>query len=74
MTTTDLEVAQRGNELQFAFAYPAVTVGGLPLPELEAVELWRYTRPLVPPPPEEEEDGTEPEEAVDAGAQPEAEA
>ena len=55
MTTTDLEVTQRGNELQFAFAYPAVTIGGLPLPGLEAVELWRYTRPLVPPPPEAEE-------------------
>ncbi len=44
--TTDLEVAQRGGELQFAFTYPAVTIGGQPLPGLEAVELWRMSRPL----------------------------
>jgi hypothetical protein len=48
--TTDLEIAQRGRELQFAFSYPAVTIGGLPLPGLEAVELWRMTRPLRPQP------------------------
>ncbi|MFQ5349780.1 MAG: fibronectin type III domain-containing protein [Thermoanaerobaculia bacterium] len=53
--TTNLEVAQRGSELQFAFAYPAVTVGGLPLDGLEAVELRRMTRPLQPPPLEEED-------------------
>lgn len=58
-TTTDLVVGQRGTELQFSFTYPAVTIAGLPLPGLEAVELWRLTRPLVPPPPEEEEGGDE---------------
>jgi hypothetical protein len=58
--TTDLEVAQRGNELQFALTYPATTSGGLSLPGLEAVELWRMTRPLVPPEPEAEETGDEP--------------
>ena len=55
MTTTDLVVVQRGGELQFAFSYPAVTISGLPLPGLEAVELWRMTRPMTPPPPEGEE-------------------
>ena len=64
--TTDLVVSQRGNELQFAFSYPAVTIGGLPLPGLEAVELWRYTRPLVPPPPEEEEGETAAAEEAEA--------
>jgi hypothetical protein len=57
-TTTDLEVAQRGTQLQFAFSYPAVTIGGLPLPGLEAVELWRLTRPLQPQP-EVDEEGPE---------------
>ena len=46
LTTTDLEVVQRGDELQFAFGYPDVTISGLPLPGLEAVELWRMTRPM----------------------------
>ena len=54
-TTTDLEVTQRGTELQFVFAYPAVTISGLPLPGLEAVELWRMTQPLQPPVEEDEE-------------------
>ena len=71
-TTTDLQVSQRGTELQFAFAYPAVTIGGLPLPGLEAVELWRYTRPLVPPPPEDEE-GAEAEAAEEVATEPPAE-
>ena len=64
--TVDLAVAQRGSELQFAFAYPSVTIGGLPLPGLEAVELWRMVRPLSPPAPEEaegEEESTEEPEA-----------
>lgn len=56
-TTTDLQVAQRGTELQFAFTYPAVTVSGLALPGLEAIELWRLTMPLTPPEPEEDETG-----------------
>ncbi len=58
-TTTDLEVAQRGNELQFAFTYPATTTSGLSLAGLEAVELWRLTRPLQAPEPEAEETGEE---------------
>ena len=53
--TTDLQVAQRGTELQFALSYPAVTTSGLPLGGLEAVELWRLTRPLRPREEEEEE-------------------
>lgn len=52
--TTDLQVSQRGTELQFDFAYPDVTIGGQPLPGIEAVELWRMTRPLQPAPPEDE--------------------
>jgi hypothetical protein len=55
-TTTDLEVAQRGTELQFAFSYPAVTISGLPLDGLEAVELWQMTRPLQAPEPEDDLD------------------
>ena len=70
-TTNDLTVTQRGTELQFAFTYPAVTIGGLPLPGLEAVELWRMTRPLVPPPPEEE--GEEAESATDEVEEPDVE-
>ena len=65
LTTTDLQVGQRGMELQFAFAYPDVTIGGLPLPGLEAIELWRMTRPLRPgPAPDEEsaEEGAETDE------------
>ena len=57
VAATDLEVAQRGTELQFAFSYPPVTIGGLPLPGLEAVELWQMTQPLQPPAPEDEETG-----------------
>lgn len=65
-TTTDLVVSQRGTELQFALTYPAVTIGGLPLDGLEAVELWRYTRPLVPPPAEEEEGAPADDEETEA--------
>ena len=59
---TDLEVAQRGLELQFSLAYPIATAGGLPLSGLEAVELWRMSWPLNPPLPEAEEAAEEGEE------------
>ena len=67
-TTIDLQIAQRGTELQFAFAYPDVTIGGQPLPGLEAVELWRMTRPLQPPVAEDEE-GDEAEGEAEEPAQ-----
>ena len=61
---------------------PAVTIGGQPLPGLEAVELWRMTQPLQPPEPEEEETGelvaddedSEAEEKAAAAAKAKAEA
>lgn len=61
----DLQVAQRGQELQLSFAYPALTTGGLALPGLEAVELWQLVRPLRPPlAPEDEQATGDQEEAV----------
>ena len=45
---TDLEVAPRGLELQFDFAYPAGTTAGQPLTDLQAVELWRLVHKHFP--------------------------
>jgi hypothetical protein len=59
-TTSDLDVAQRGTELQLSFSYPAVTIGGLPLPGLEAVELWRLKYPMQQPPREDEDEIDDP--------------
>src|SRR5687768_822803 len=44
---TDFSVRQQGDELLLTLAYPTTTVAGLALPELEAVEIWRLTRPVV---------------------------
>ena len=44
--TTDLKVAQRGNQLVLRFAYPQTTTAGAKLPGLAAVEVWDLVRPL----------------------------
>lgn len=40
----DLVVEQRGEELVLRFAYPTTSLGGLALPGIEAVEVWRLAR------------------------------
>ncbi len=45
---SDLEVKQQGSELVVRVAYPKVSVDGLALPGLEAVELWQLDQPLPP--------------------------
>lgn len=44
---TDFSLRQQGGELVLSLAYPTTTVAGLALPGLEAVEIWRLTRPVV---------------------------
>ncbi|MGH9382215.1 MAG: fibronectin type III domain-containing protein [Thermoanaerobaculia bacterium] len=44
----DLKVEQRGDEVRLEFQYPAVTVGGLPLQGIRAVEVWEAIQPWVP--------------------------
>lgn len=44
--TTDLKVAQRGNQLVLRFAFPQTTTAGAKLPGLAAVEVWDLVRPL----------------------------
>lgn len=43
----NLSVQQRGMELLMRMAYPTVTLGGLPIDELEAVEIWQMKRILT---------------------------
>jgi predicted small lipoprotein YifL len=45
--TTDLAVAQRGNQLVLRFAYPQTTTAGAKLPGLAAVEVLAMTRPVT---------------------------
>lgn len=47
MATTDLSIHQQGTVLFFELTYPQTTIGGLPLPGLDAVEIWEL---IVPPP------------------------
>lgn len=44
---TDFSLRQQGGELMLSLAYPTTTVAGLALPGMEAVEIWRLTRPVV---------------------------
>ncbi len=46
--TTDLTVRQQGSELVLQATYPKTTVSGVAMPELEAVEIYRYIRPFAP--------------------------
>jgi hypothetical protein len=43
---TDLTVQQRGMEYLFTMTYPSVTMGGLPLEEIDSVEIWEVVRVL----------------------------
>ena len=40
----DLQVQQRGQELLLQMTYPSVTLGGLPIESLEAIEIWKLAR------------------------------
>lgn len=59
----DLLVQQRGQEVIFTMSFPNVTLGGLPIDELESVEIWKMSRvisTLVAPIDEiAEDEGTE---------------
>lgn len=46
--TKDLRVAQQGLEVVLSLTYPNVTEAGMPLPDLERVEIWELTRDLPP--------------------------
>ncbi len=43
--TRDLTVEQRGGVAVLTWSYPAVTAAGAPLPDVEAVEVWRAALP-----------------------------
>jgi predicted small lipoprotein YifL len=51
-TTRDLEVYQEGREAVLTWSYPDITTAGGPLPDVEAVEVWRATIPAVQEPPD----------------------
>jgi len=40
----DLDVQQRGQEVLLTMSYPSVTLGGLPIEELAAVQIWKTSR------------------------------
>lgn len=40
----DLEIQQRGQEIILAMSYPSVTLSGLPIAELQAIEIWQMSR------------------------------
>lgn len=48
LPTTDLSVRQQGRLILFDLAYPTVTVGGLALDGIDALELYVMTKPLPP--------------------------
>ena len=43
---SDLGIQQRGEEILLTMSYPSVTLGGLPIDELEALEIWKMSRIL----------------------------
>ena len=45
---TDLTVQQRGMEFLLTMTYPSTTMGGLPLEEIESVEIWEVVRVVSP--------------------------
>lgn len=51
-TTRDLEVYQEGREAVLTWSYPDITTAGGPLPDVEAVEIWRATVPAGQEPPD----------------------
>jgi predicted small lipoprotein YifL len=44
----DLTIQQRGREILLQMTYPSVTLGGLPIEELQAIEIWKMDRILSP--------------------------
>jgi len=51
-TTRDLEIYQEGREAVLTWSYPDITTAGGPLPDVEAVEVWRSTVPAGQEPPD----------------------
>lgn len=51
-TTRDLEVYQEGRDAVLTWSYPDITTAGGPLPDVEAVEVWRATIPGGQEPPD----------------------
>ncbi len=49
-TTRDLKVIQEGAEAVLTWGYPAITTAGGPLPDVEAVEVWRLAVPAAQEP------------------------
>jgi hypothetical protein len=49
LPTTDLSVRQQGRLILFDLAYPSVTVSGLALDGIDALELYVMTKPLAAP-------------------------
>lgn len=47
LKTTDLALRQQGNVILFEMGYPSVTVSGLPLGGIEAVELYQMVKPAL---------------------------
>lgn len=51
LPTSDLTVRQQGRLIFFDLAYPTVTMAGMALDGIDALELYVMTKPLPPPPP-----------------------
>lgn len=49
-TTRDLAVIQEGTDAVLTWSYPAMTTAGGPLPDVEAVEVWRLAVPAAQEP------------------------
>lgn len=49
-TTRDLTVVQEGSEAILTWGYPAITTAGGPLPDVEAIEVWRLAVPAAQEP------------------------
>jgi predicted small lipoprotein YifL len=43
----DLQIQQRGPEILLQMSYPSITLSGLPIEDLEAIEIWKTIR-IVP--------------------------
>lgn len=68
----DLSIQQRGEEILLQMTYPNVTLGGLPIDEVEAIEIYQLSRIIGGLGEMEEEDPVE-EADEDAEVEPEAE-
>lgn len=44
---TDLKVTQRGDQMLVSFTYPQVTISGLPIEDIVAIELWKFVLPVL---------------------------